>query len=620
MWTIALFKPFLYLWAGLNFIDDLALIIRVGRLGASVIPIPGKSEQDMCGVCDDVVGDLLAGKEGISAIPCTAACLGIKKCIEMCERVKTTSESSTEFPCVAAGFCDPIASGYVDSADIDCKSGALFSCQPKQFCRRKREKFKMRCELRPGIGRWNGMKHLASQHTVALAEGLKKQLYCGEAGAGEFCIARPTGTGLLAESIGLFIALVIGGYKTIEAIETPGGDDDRQWLTFWLIFALWLFFETYFARVILSNIPFYYECKLGCLIWLIWKHGAERCYRRLRRIPKRILRDRTIVWSENSKALESLEIMRRYGGEVVEKQLALQSKRESIKKETREWEPDQFWDYDPSCQTNPTADPISDLLHLSKFLISAEGSKQLEESSSISESEVALLIERSAQILSFQPRYLHIHLDGTIDEPRGMLPVMDLNGKADGYVTCHLITQSGISYPPNGVTSRTCYRTRSPKWNQDIEIPLDGGTLDRVGYFSHHKIGSTRLHFCVHDADVGIWCWVYFVFRVLVVTSVVLGIIAYAEGATDDANKKQQKFAFVFAVFLLIGYLVGYYMAVFHRLDDEVVGFCIVPLGVLLDQKQHSLLLTLQPQDIDSKTNLEGVCGVIRVKLMLTEN
>lgn len=215
VWVVAICKPFLYLWAGLNLIDDVALVIRLGRLGASVVPYPGKKAEDMCGVCDDVVGDFLAGKEGISAIPCAAACLGMKRCIEMCEKVQETSESSTEFPCVAAGFCDPMDSGYVSSSDIDCKAGRFFSCQPKRYCRRKREKLKMICELKPGIGRWNGLKNLAASHTVAVAEGLKNQLFCGEEGAGKYCIAKPHGMGLVAELLGHFISIVIGGYKSI---------------------------------------------------------------------------------------------------------------------------------------------------------------------------------------------------------------------------------------------------------------------------------------------------------------------------------------------------------------------------------------------------------------------
>jgi hypothetical protein len=81
-----------------------------------------------------------------------------------------------------------------------------------------------------------------------------------------------------------------GGFRTIRALETPGGDDDRQWLTYWLIFFL-LTTAEYGARVLLSWAPHYYEVKLLFLLWLmfagvsvkrvcieteVWK-GRKRC-------------------------------------------------------------------------------------------------------------------------------------------------------------------------------------------------------------------------------------------------------------------------------------------------------------------------------------------------------
>lgn len=59
-----------------------------------------------------------------------------------------------------------------------------------------------------------------------------------------------------------------GGLKTVRALETPGGDDDRQWLTYWLILAFLTTLE-YSARVLLSWVPHYYEAKLLFLIWLM---------------------------------------------------------------------------------------------------------------------------------------------------------------------------------------------------------------------------------------------------------------------------------------------------------------------------------------------------------------
>ena len=309
-------KPFVLLWAGLNAIDDLALLIRVGRLGASVVPFPGKNPNDpaeLCGICDDVMGDLMRGNDGLSAIPCGAACLGLPRCVRMCQKVQEVSAESNEFPCIAAGFCDPVAADFVDIADADCRAGAFFSCRPRQYCRRKRRGLKMTCELKPGFGRWVGMKHQAREHAAALASGLMAQAHCGEEGAGPYCIARPTGLGLVAEAVGHFVTLVVGGYRSILAIETPGGGDDRQWLTFWLILALVLFAERFFARVLLSTFPYYYEAKLGALVWLVWRSGADTVYRRLRRILER----RRVICSDEVAAQKELDIMQTTGKIVI---------------------------------------------------------------------------------------------------------------------------------------------------------------------------------------------------------------------------------------------------------------------------------------------------------------
>jgi hypothetical protein len=616
---VAVFKPLIYIWAGLNVIDDIALLIRLGRLGASVVPYPGKKAEDMCGVCDDVIGDLLVGSDGISVIPCSAACLGMSKCIEMCEKVKETSESSTEFPCVAAGFCDPMETGYVTSSDIDCKAGRFFSCKPRQYCRRKREKFKFKCELRPGIGRWNGIKTLASTHTVALAEGLANQRHCGEEGASKYCIARPLGTGIYAEWLGHFISLFVGGYKTVYAIETPGGDDDRQWLTFWLIFSVWLFFERYFARVVLSTIPFYYECKLGLLFWLITKSGAELCYRRLRLYCRSLFSNSGFIISDEDAAQKTLDILEKTGGKVVREHMRRNSSEVNVEKRKMVWLPDGYWEYDPNATDDN--DVREQLFYLCKFLLSTKGAQMVEDSDVISEVQKKMIIERAAQVISFQPRYLQIHLLGTIDETKGKIPIMDSNGLADPYVECFLTTSDGeSSYPPKGVKSRIAYRTRSPQWNQQIEIPLMGGVMDSDGFFQSVDLKTMYLYLRVLDADVGLWSVFFHVFRTLIWTGIIFLLAAHVKGATDEVTENQKNIAFGIAVALITGYAIGYNMAVVLRSDDELVGTCKVPLGILLDQCDHSLLLTLHPEAKPVKPNEEGKYGILRVNLDLSVN
>ena len=173
------------------------------------------------------MGDLLKGTEGLEALPCNWACLRVPPCVQMCEKVKAASVNSTHYPCIAAGYCDAVAEGEIDSA-AECSVGPFFRCTPSRYCQRKRKGFRFSCDLRPGIGRWIGMRNAVGTHAAALADGLFSQPHCGEPGAGPYCIATPTGIGAVAEGIGHVLSVIYGGWKTIASIESPGGDDDRQ--------------------------------------------------------------------------------------------------------------------------------------------------------------------------------------------------------------------------------------------------------------------------------------------------------------------------------------------------------------------------------------------------------
>jgi len=59
------------------------------------------------------------------------------------------------------------------------------------------------------------------------------------------------------------------------------------------------------------------------------------------------------------------------------------------------------------------------------------------------------------------------------------------------------------------------------------------------------------------------------------------------------------------------------------RSDDELIGESFIPLGILMDQGSHTLLLTLQQplsERAKTKQNSVGGYGIIRVKLSLSEN
>ncbi|KAJ1926968.1 ER membrane protein DP1/Yop1 [Tieghemiomyces parasiticus] len=75
------------------------------------------------------------------------------------------------------------------------------------------------------------------------------------------------------------VGFVYPAWSSFHAIETPGKEDDTQWLTYWTVFGLFNVVE-YFTNVLLYWVPFYYTLKLVVLLWLALPHtrGAEYLY------------------------------------------------------------------------------------------------------------------------------------------------------------------------------------------------------------------------------------------------------------------------------------------------------------------------------------------------------
>ena len=136
-----------------------------------------------------------------------------------------------------------------------------------------------RCDLKPGYKQWKKHKNNMLKNVGALAEAVHKLPKCGEEGASEvFCVNEPTGRALVCEYVGYLLVVVVGTFNSIRAIETKGGDDDRQWLTFWIIFFLFSIIER-LSSVLLSRVPIYYELKLCVIIWLFPPfYGARWLY------------------------------------------------------------------------------------------------------------------------------------------------------------------------------------------------------------------------------------------------------------------------------------------------------------------------------------------------------
>ena len=80
-----------------------------------------------------------------------------------------------------------------------------------------------------------------------------------------------------------FISKLVGvlypAIKSLYAIESADKTDDKQWLTYWLIYAFFMVVDEY-VGFILSYFPFYYFAKVCFLIWLFnpVTQGAQKIY------------------------------------------------------------------------------------------------------------------------------------------------------------------------------------------------------------------------------------------------------------------------------------------------------------------------------------------------------
>ena len=501
---------------------------------------------------------------------------------------------------------------------------------------------------RPGMGRWLSLKESAHEHAKAMATGLLHQKRCHEKDAGPYCIAGPSGTGRAAEFLTWFLALCYGGYASAVAIETPGGDDDQQWLTFWLMFVGAMFLEETCARVLLSRFPLYYQAKLVFVAWLLFFGGAATVYRRLRM--------RAARWSPAlAGALEDrcqraarghLKSMISMGGTLITVRIALFE--QTIRKNPKQRGPESSWEYDYTETTQCKASAEETLHQISKWLCSIEGVREMERS--LDSDTISSLLQLAASVVSFQPKFVNVHLLGTKPGAEGRLPVMDANGKADCYVKFALISKQARdssriprishahwrkSYRNNTksywdimgrttggkvvVTSCIAYRTLEPAWNQKLEIPINGN-LDESGMcISDIDIKNALLVAEAWDADCGLWGIALEVCRLAgvalvgaVVAAYVLGLIDFLFEGTVTAEQQRWLAALLATTLCLAAAsCLSWTMSAVLNADDEFVGNAVVPLAVVADRRKRDLILNLRKG--------QAARGGLRVKLSLSE-
>ncbi|CAL5372419.1 unnamed protein product [Camellia sinensis] len=93
-------------------------------------------------------------------------------------------------------------------------------------------------------------------------------------GAGSFLKVVANNFDVLA---GPVVSLVYPLYASIRAIETKSPEDDRQWLTYWILYSMITLFELTFAKLI-EWIPFWSYTKLLVTCWLVIPYFSGAAY------------------------------------------------------------------------------------------------------------------------------------------------------------------------------------------------------------------------------------------------------------------------------------------------------------------------------------------------------
>ena len=74
-------------------------------------------------------------------------------------------------------------------------------------------------------------------------------------------------TGYFAQFLANATGFVYPVYKSIKSLESPQLDDDKQWLTYWTVYGLFVIFDDW-SHFITGYLPQYFLIKMIFLIWL----------------------------------------------------------------------------------------------------------------------------------------------------------------------------------------------------------------------------------------------------------------------------------------------------------------------------------------------------------------
>lgn len=72
----------------------------------------------------------------------------------------------------------------------------------------------------------------------------------------------------LAAPVSNLVGWALPCYLSFKALESPGHQDDVQWLTYWVVFGFFNFLESIALRMVLYYFPWYFAFKTVFILWL----------------------------------------------------------------------------------------------------------------------------------------------------------------------------------------------------------------------------------------------------------------------------------------------------------------------------------------------------------------
>ena len=86
-----------------------------------------------------------------------------------------------------------------------------------------------------------------------------------------------TATKWFSSYVTCLVGVLCPTYLSLKALESPEEDDDKHFLTYWVVYGLFTVFDI-FTSFLINRIPFYYTLKLAFLIWMFMPNFKGAIY------------------------------------------------------------------------------------------------------------------------------------------------------------------------------------------------------------------------------------------------------------------------------------------------------------------------------------------------------